>query len=118
GSTNQPLIHADGTGDWTAKVFCTDGSQGNGGSTPNINDLHFTVTNATIGQLTTPTAASFPNIFVAAILCWAGVSWCSGPTGPVDVAVRGPMVGAGRRGLVMACCGLLALARRRRQKIV
>lgn len=35
----------------------------------------------------------------------------------VDTIVPGPVVGAGLPGLVMACGGLIALARRRRQKI-
>jgi len=48
GLTNQSPIMADGTGTWTAEVFCTTASSCNGGSTPNINDLHFTVTNATL----------------------------------------------------------------------
>jgi hypothetical protein len=48
GATNQPAIMADGTGTFTAQVFCTTASDCNGGSTPNINDLHFTVTNATL----------------------------------------------------------------------
>jgi hypothetical protein len=83
GLTNQPPIMADGTGTFTAQIFCTVPASCNGGSTPNINDLHFTVTNATIDQLDNPNAAG--NIFVADILCGAGVSVCGGLTGPVDV---------------------------------
>ena len=83
GLTNQSPIHADGTGDFTAQVFCTDASQCNGGSTPNINDLHFTVTNATLAQLETANANG--NIFVADILCGSGQTQCAGLTGPVDV---------------------------------
>src|ERR1051326_4305835 len=45
GFTNLSPVHADGTGDFTASVECATASQCNGGSTPNINDLHFTVTN-------------------------------------------------------------------------
>ena len=112
GFTNiSPAVMADGTGTFTAQVFCTDPSQCDG--TPNINDLHFSVTNATLAGLTT--ANSLGNIFVADILC--GQTGCTGLTGPVDVsfAVPGPVVGAGLPGLVFACGGLFALARRRRR---
>ena len=89
GLTNiSPAVHADGTGDWTASVECTQPATGNGcnpGNILTINDLHFTVTNATIAQLTTPTAASTPNIFVADILCGSAQTQCNGLTGPVDV---------------------------------
>jgi hypothetical protein len=81
GLTNQPPIMADGTGTFTAQVFCTTAASCNGGSTPNINDLHFTVTNATVAQLSTANALG--NIFVADILC--GQTGCTGQTGPVDV---------------------------------
>ena len=84
GLTNQSPIMADGTGTFTAAIECTTASSCNGGSAPNMNDLHFTVTNATIAQLTTANANG--NIFVADILCGAGVSVCGGLTGPVDVS--------------------------------
>ena len=81
GLTNQAPIHADGTGFFTAQIFCTTASSCNGGSAPNMNDLHFLVTNATIAQLAVANADG--NIFVADILC--GQTGCTGLTGPVDV---------------------------------
>ena len=117
GSTNlSPAVHADGTGDWTAQVFCTTASSCNGGSTPNINDLHFTVTNATLAQLEIKNPDG--NFFAADILCGPTVTGCAGLTGLVDVstvAIPGPIVGAGLPGLIAACGGLIALARRRRR---
>ena len=87
GLTNQAPFMADGTGFFTASIFCTVSSQCNGGSTPTITDLHFTVTNATIAQLTTANADG--NIFVADILCGPTVSVCGGLTGPVDASTPG-----------------------------
>jgi hypothetical protein len=83
GLTNQSPIHADGTGDFTAQVFCTTASSCNGASGVDINDLHFTVTNATLAQL--ETANALGNIFVTDILC--GQTGCTGQTGLVDVHV-------------------------------
>jgi hypothetical protein len=85
GTTNiSPLFHADGTGEWSAGVFCTNSASCNGGSTPNINDLHFTVTNATVAQLEILNNGG--NFFAADILC--GQTGCptGGPTGLIDVS--------------------------------
>jgi len=84
-----------------------------------MTSLTFTVTNATVAQLETTNANG--NFFVADILCGAAQTGCAGNTGPVDVStppVPGPIVGAGLPGLVAACVGLIALARRRRQLVV
>jgi hypothetical protein len=97
GFTNiSPPTMADGTGTFTASVECTIASSCNGGSAPNINDLHFDVTNATLAQLETANANG--NIFVADILCGATQTGCTaGLTGPVDVsaAVPAPVIGHG-----------------------
>jgi hypothetical protein len=110
GATNQAPIMADGTGTFTANVFCTTASDCNGGSTPNINDLHFTVTNATIAQL--ETANALGNIFVADIL--NGATGGSGGTGDVDVSTP-PSVPDGGMTLMLlggALVGLETLRRR------
>jgi len=84
---NGPIM-ADGTGTFTAAIACTVPSDCNGGSTPSFNDLHFTVTNATVAQLETANANG--NLFVADIFCGAGQTQCAGLTGPVDVSTPVP----------------------------
>lgn len=109
GLTNQSPFMADGTGMFTASVFCTTSSSCNGGSTPNINDLHFTVTGITLAQLETTNANG--NFFVADILC--GQTGCTGLTGPVDVST--PPVPDGGMTLMLlggALAGLETLRRK------
>jgi hypothetical protein len=117
GSTNQAPIMTGGAGTFTASIFCTTASQCNGGSTPTINDLHFTVTNATIAALTT--LNSFNNIFAADIMCGAGQTGCTaGLTGVVDVSSASAVPIPGALPLFASgIAGLVLLGRRKRKQI-
>ena len=100
---NTGTFNGDGTGPFSFGISCSTCGNGALGISSN---LDFTIAMATIADVT---AGNPLNIFVADIL------GTTGNTGPVDVAVPGPLAGAGLAGLVLACGGLIAFARRRRK---
>jgi len=71
-------FNGDDTGNFSFGIECAT-APCNGGSTPTFTELTFTVTNATIAQLTVPN--NLGNLFVADVLIAS-----NGLTGPVDVS--------------------------------
>jgi hypothetical protein len=84
-------FNGDGTGNFSFGITCTvnsgPGNECNGGSTPTFQEITFTVTSATIAQLTQPN--NLGNLFVADVLIGS-----NGLTGPIDVSGVVPLPGA------------------------
>jgi hypothetical protein len=78
-------------------------------------DLTLPGTDLSLANLTTITDKNGKPIFFAAEVSQAGNT---GFVGASTVSVPGPIAGAGLPGLIAACGGLIALARRRRQQAV
>jgi hypothetical protein len=110
-----PVGGMDGFGTFLFGVDCTNTTSGNAcvptGVSP-ANDFIFTVT-APAGEHLTPNAQG--NFLALDVIC--SLAACTSPTGFAASSVPGPIVGAGLPGLVAACGGLIALARRRRQRL-
>jgi hypothetical protein len=108
----------DGFGTFNASINLTDGFQ------TGASEITFTVTNtsatwASAANVLTPNASGnslAAQIGACATPCTDFNTITTTGFASVDKPVPGPIVGAGLPGLVMACGGLLALARRRRQK--
>jgi hypothetical protein len=93
-------FNGDDTGNFGFGVACAILANCNGGSTPTFTGLAFTVTNATIAQLTVPN--NLGNIFVADVLLANGLTGAvdvTGVTGAVPEATALLMVGTALVGL-------------------
>jgi hypothetical protein len=109
-----PVNGMDGFGTFLKGVDCSVTTGSNACSPTGVspsNDFIFSVT-APVGEQLTRNTQGF---FLALDVCSGACSL--GNTGFAASSVPGPIVGAGLPGLLAACGGLLALARRRRARV-
>ena len=106
--------HSDGFGDFLFGVNCSVTGTANECAPTGVspaNDFIFTVTAPANEHLTQNALGNFLALQVCEGACSLGNTGFAASS-----VVPGPIVGAGLPGLVMACGGLLALVRRRRQR--
>jgi hypothetical protein len=108
--TPPPGVQADGTGKFTGQIVCAVADNCNGSSiVTTVNDLHFTVDNATLAQLETTNSGG--NLFVADIAIFGN----GANTGDVDVTPPGDHVPDGGATVTLLGSALLGLGMLRRR---